>query len=122
MTLIEMTIVILLLLTLTGAFFASTGSIGDWQKAKEASSILREVEVAQREYLANHPQRDVSTLTDAEVLSYLPGPPANLPTARDLDGNDLTIKVSVSPPVLLSGGNTYDPSGSDNDSLWDVGK
>ena len=122
MTLIEMTLVILLLLTLTGAFFASSGSLGDWQKAKEASSILREVEVAQREFLANNPQRDVSTLTEAEVISYLPGNSTTVPTAKDLDGNTLTINVAVSPPLLLSGGTVYDPSGSNNDSLWDVGK
>ena len=122
LTLIEMTLVMLLLLTLTGAFFASAGSLGDWQKAKEASSILREVEVAQREFLANNPQRDISTITEAEVMSYLPGSPSSLPTTRDLDGGNLTVKVSVSPPVFLRGGSVYDPSSSDNDSLWDVGK
>ena len=122
LTLIEMTVVILVLLSLTGAFFASAGSIGDWQKAKEASSILRDVEVAQIEFLANNPQRGVDTLTAAEVANYLPGSPTSLPTAVDLDGNTLTISVTVSPPVLLSGSSVYDPSGSSSDSLWDVGK
>lgn len=123
LTLIEMTVVILILLSLTGAFFASAGSIGDWQKAKAASSLLREVEVAQRDFLANNPQRAVSTLTVAEVAGYLPGSPVALPTAEDLDGNTLTIDVSVSPPVCRTGGgDIYDPSGSAQDSLWDVGK
>lgn len=121
-TLIEMTVVILVLLSLTGAFFASSGSIGDWQKAKEASSILREVDVAQREFLANNPQRAVDTLTVAEVAGYLPGRPTTLPTAVDLDGNTLTINISVAPPVLMSGTSPYDPSASTTDSLWDVGK
>ena len=122
LTLIEMTVVILVLLSLTGAFFVSSGSIGDWQKAKAASSILRDVEVAQREFLANNPQRAVSSLTVGEVAGYLPSSPAELPTAVDLDGNTLTINITVSPPVLVSGsGATYDPSSSSTDSLWDVG-
>ena len=122
LTLIEMTVVIVLLLTLTGAFFASAGSIGDWQKAKEASSVLRGVEVAQREFLADNPQRDVTTLTPADIISRLPGNQTALPTTRDLEGNTLTIDVSVSPPILMSGGSPYDPSNASNDSLWDVGK
>ena len=122
LTLIEMTVVILVLLSLTGASFVSSGSIGDWQKAKAASSILRDVEVAQREFLANNPQRAVSSLTVGEVAGYLPSSPAELPTAVDLDGNTLTINITVSPPVLVSGsGATYDPSSSSTDSLWDVG-
>ena len=122
LTLIEMTVVIFLLLTLTGGFFASAGSIGDWQKAKEASSILRDVEVAQRDFLANNPQRALNTLTVAEVAGYLPGSPTVLPTALDLDGETLTIDISLSPPFLVKGGTRYDPSGSQTDSLWDVGK
>lgn len=122
LTLIELTVVILVLLSLTGAFFASSGSIGDWQKAKEASSLLRDVEVAQTEFLANNPQRAVSTLTVPEVANYLPGQPASLPTIKDLDGNNLSVNIAVSPPVLMSGSNIYDPSGSSTDSLWDVGK
>lgn len=123
LTLIEMTVVILVLLSLTGVFFASQGSIGDWQRAREASSILRDVEVAQREFLANNPQRAVSSLTVAEVASYLPGRPSVLPTAEDLEGEVLTANPAVSPPVWVdSGGDNYDPSGSTDDSLWDVGR
>ena len=122
LTLIEMTVVIVVLLGLASAFFASTGSLGDWQKAKDASSLLREVEVAQRDFLANNPQRAVNTLTPLEVADFLFGSPTVLPVPVDLDGNDLTIDVQVAPPVLLdSGGSVYDPSGSPNDSLWDVG-
>lgn len=121
-TLIELTVVILVLLSLTGVFFASSGSIGNWQKAKEAASILRDVEVAQIEFLANNPQVAPGSLTGAQVANYLPGQPTSLPTAEDLDGGTLTINVAVSPPVLMSGGSVYDPSGSSTDSLWDVGK
>lgn len=123
LTLIEMTIVILVLLTLTGAFFVTTGPVADWKKGKLASSVLRDVEVAQRQFLADHPQRAVSTLTVAEVSSYLPGSPTTLPTMEDLDGNALTANITVSPPVASSaGGQVYDPSGNANDSLWDVGQ
>ena len=122
LTLIELTVVIVVLLGLTAIFFASSGSIASWQKARTASSILRDVEVAQIEFLANNPQRLVDSLTQAEVTEFLPGRPASIPTAVDLDGNDLQIDFNVSPPVLLSGGNVYDPSGSSVDSLWDVGR
>ncbi len=123
LTLIEMTVVILVLLALTGAFFASTGSLSDWQRAKEAAATLRDVEIAQRDFLANNPQRAVNSLTAAEVAGYLQGRPGALPTLEDLDGNTLTIDVGVSPPVCMSAsGTVYDPSGSSEDSLWDVGK
>jgi type II secretory pathway pseudopilin PulG len=121
-TLIEMTVVILVLLTLTGIFFITTGPIEEWKKGKDASTILREVEVAQRQFLADHPQRAVATLTEEEVAGYLPTSPEELPTIEDMDGNNLTIQVTTSPPVAISGGGVYDPSGSPNDSLWDVGK
>jgi type II secretory pathway pseudopilin PulG len=121
-TLIEMTVVILVLLTLTGAFFVTTGPIDEWKKGKAASTVLRDVEVAQRQFLADHPQRAVETLTNAEVAGYLQGSPDDLPTVEDLDGNRLNIQVTSAPPVAISGGGVYDPSGSSEDSLWDVGK
>lgn len=123
LTLIEMTVVILVLLALTGGFFVTTGPVADWQKGRIASTVLRDVEVAQRQFLADNPQRPVSSLTVAEVSSYLPGSPAGLPTMEDLDGNTLTAKIDVSPPVAqTSGGEVYDPSGTTSDSLWDVGQ
>lgn len=129
LTLIEMTVVILVLLSLTGAFFASSASIGEWQKGKEAASILRDVEVAQREFLANNPQRAVSSLTAAEVASYLPSQTSVLPADAalpndvvDLDGNALGFNVTVSPPFFTRSGVRYDPSDTTEDSLWDVGK
>lgn len=123
LTLIEMTVVILVLLGLTGGFFVTVGPVADWQKGRVASSILRDIEVAQRQFLADHPQRQVSTLTVAEVSSYLPGSPASLPTMVDLDGNTLVAKIDVSPPVAAtSSGQVYDPSANRNDSLWDVGQ
>ena len=101
--------------------FVGTNSIRDWQRARTASTVLRDVETAQVEFLADNPLVDVANLTEDNVAQYLLGSPDELPTAIDLDGNELTVNFNVSPPVLLSGGAVYDPSGSPSDSLWDVG-
>lgn len=121
-TLIEMSLVIMVMLALIGGFFLTTGNIGDWQRAKDASLTLQQVETAQRQFLADNPQRSVASLTDAEVVGYMDGFAA-LPEMEDLNGNTITIDVTKSPPVWVdSGGDVYDPSGSTSDSLWDVGK
>ena len=121
LTLIELTVVIIVLLTLLTMSFVGTNSIRDWQRARTASTVLRDVETAQVEFLADNPLVDVANLTEDNVAQYLLGSPDELPTAIDLDGNELTVNFNVSPPVLLSGGAVYDPSGSPSDSLWDVG-
>ena len=132
-TLIEITVVILVLLALIGISFSSLGSLGEWQRAKEVSNILRDIQVAQRQYLADHPQQDVSTVTAAQVAQYLPGSPSSLPAMVGNAGEVLTADVSVSPPVAGTTGSAgptgaagaftpYDISGSTNDGLWDVGK
>jgi hypothetical protein len=77
---------------------------------------------AQRTYLAEHPTESVSSLTAEKIIPYLSGNLTALPTAEDMDNGVLTVKVSVSPPVLLDGdGSEYDPSGNADDGLWDVG-
>jgi type II secretory pathway pseudopilin PulG len=121
-TIIELTVVILVLLALAGmSMYYGTG-LNDWKKAKDASEKLRSVYSAQKGYLADNPTTAVSTLTPAMVLPYMPNRETALPTATALDGSALTIKVDVSPPVVVNGsGATYDPSGSSNDGQWDVG-
>jgi type II secretory pathway pseudopilin PulG len=122
-TLIELTVVIFVVISMMSATMYFAGNIGEWNMGKRAATALREVYAAQRSFLADHPRRDVDTLTEAELLSYLPSGAANLPVVEALDGTALDFNVSVSPPVLVSsGGSTYDPSGSADDSLWDVGK
>lgn len=122
-TLLEMTIVILVLLTLISTVTFSTGAINDWQAGKKASETLRSVYVAQRTYLSDYPTTAVAALTQADLLPYLPTKATTFPTVEDLDGNQLNIKVDVSPPVVIdAGGTIYDPSGDSNDSLWDVGE
>lgn len=122
MTLLEMTVVIVVLLTLIGTSMLAVNGYKKWQLASEASQALRMVYNAQRTYLAEHPTESVSSLTAAKVIPYLSDNSAALPTAEALDGSELTVKVSVSPPVLVDGGGAdYDPSGDADDGLWDVG-
>ena len=124
-TLIELTVVIFVLVGLIAISFSSLGSLSEWQRAREVSSVLREVEVAQRQFLADNPQQDLATLTDPQIAvlaGYLPGNPTTLPTTIGNDQVVLTVNVRVSPPVALNGGTDYDPSGNTNDGLWDTGR
>lgn len=122
-TLVEMSLVIGLLIALmTTGFYFST-AISDWKKGRAASETLRSAYVAQRTYLADYPTTDVSLLTRATLLGYLPNSPSSFPTVETLDGRTLQVSVSVSPPVVDNGdGSSYDPSGNPSDSLWDVGE
>ncbi len=123
LTLIELTLVITVILVLMSISVYSTGAYTDWQKGRAASETLRKVYVAQRLYLADKPNTVVANLTSDDLLPYLLDSSDEFPTIEDLDGNPLTISVSVTPPVALSsGGSLYDPSGSTTDSLWDIGE
>lgn len=122
MTLIELSVVILILLSLIGLGMHSTGRLDDWKLGRAAAETLRTVHSAQRTYLADHPTTAVTALTHAALLPYMPGAPAAMPTITALDGRQLTIRVNVIPPVVSgSGTTTYDPSGSSTDMLWDIG-
>ncbi len=122
LTLLEMSMVILVLLTLIQIGFFTSSKMHEWSKARQASETLREVYSAQRMFLADHPTTDVSAITDANLLPYLQGSPDALPTVESLDGTELNILVNVSPPIINAGsGVAYDPSGDNSDSLWDVG-
>jgi type II secretory pathway pseudopilin PulG len=122
-TLIELTVVIFVILSIMGATMYFAGNIGEWNKGKHAATALREVYAAQRSFLADNPRRAVSSITSSELISYLPSGGTTLPVVEDLDGNVLSYDVAVSPPVLNgAGGAVYDPSGSQTDSLWDIGE
>lgn len=122
LTLIEMTVVIVVLMTLIAMSVYSVNGYREWQRSTEASRVLRMVYNAQRTYMAEHPTESVGSLTAAKIIPYLSGNSASLPTAEAIDGSELTVKVSVSPPVLVdAGGNDYDPSGDTADGIWDVG-
>ena len=122
-TLIELTVVIFVVLSLMGTTMYFAGNLGEWRKGKEAAAVLREVYSAQRLYLSDHPREAVASLVASDLVPYLPSGVSSIPSVEDLDGNTLTVNVAVSPPVLESGGgDVYDPSGSSDDSLWDVGE
>jgi len=122
-TLLELTIVIMVLLTLIGVSMYATGNIGKWRKGREAGEQLRLVYAAQRSYLAENPTAAVSSLTNDLLIPYLPNRASAIPTVISLEDATLTIIVTVTPPVVdAGGGSVYDPSGDSQDSLWDVGK
>jgi prepilin-type N-terminal cleavage/methylation domain-containing protein len=122
-TLVEMTIVMMILLTLVGVGFYSANSIKDWRLGRDASEKLRTVHTAQRLCLSDNPTLAVSALTPVLVIPYLPNQATSIPTVESLTGATLAIKVDVFPPIINNGsGGFYDPSGSRKDSLWDVGE
>ncbi len=122
-TLLEMTIVILVLLSLAVIGMFSSNRMNEWKLGREASETLRTVHSAQRMYLADNPTTLVANITEAKLISYLPNNANAMPTVKSLTGDNLTILVNQSPPVINAGGDVvYDPSGSNTDSLWDVGE
>ena len=122
-TLLEMTIVIMILLALMSSGFFVNKKMDEWKLGRAASETLRQVYSAQRMFLADNPTRLVTSLTATDVLPYMPGSPTALPTVKSLTGVEYGIRVNVSPPVINAGsGVTYDPSGNNRDSLWDVGE
>jgi prepilin-type N-terminal cleavage/methylation domain-containing protein len=122
-TLLEMTIVIMVLIALISTGFFVNGKMDEWRLGREASETLRQVYTAQRMFLAENPTRLVSTITVTDVIPYMPGNATALPTVKSLANTNLSILVNVSPPVINAGsGVPYDPSGDNRDSLWDVGE
>lgn len=121
-TLIELTVVIFVILSMIGATMYFGGNLSAWKQGKAASVSLRSVYAAQRAFLADNPRRTLSSVTSDELLNYVPNQSGEMPIIKSLDGIDLIIDVTKSPPVCLSSdGEIYDPSNSIDDSLWDVG-
>jgi prepilin-type N-terminal cleavage/methylation domain-containing protein len=126
-TLLEMSIVIMVLLTLMQIGLFSSRKMDEWRLGRSASETLRAVYAAQRMYLADNPTVAPAAITDAMLLPYMAsnagGTLVAMPTVTSLTKNPLAIMVTVSPPVINAGnGVVYDPSGSTRDSLWDVGE
>ena len=122
-TLLEMTIVIMVLITLIGSGLFVSRKMDDWKLGRTASETLREVYSAQRMYLSDFPTADVSAISTANIIPYLRTGATSLPTVKSLTGTELSIIVNQSPPVINAGsGVVYDPSGDNRDSLWDVGE
>jgi prepilin-type N-terminal cleavage/methylation domain-containing protein len=122
-TLLEMTIVIMVLIALISTGLFVNTRMDEWKLGRAASESLRQVYTAQRMFLADNPTRLVSSIVATDVIPYLPGNLTALPTVQSLTGANLGILVNVSPPVINAGsGVPYDPSGDNRDSLWDVGE
>ncbi|MFK7849941.1 MAG: type II secretion system protein [Akkermansiaceae bacterium] len=119
-TLVEMTVVIMVLLTLIGSGLYVSRQYGDWEAGRTASENLRTVYAAQRMYLADNPTAIVTNITEAQIIPYLANRGTELPTIETLEGTILNIRVNSTPPTIDDGaGGTYDPTGP-GDSLWDV--
>ena len=129
-TLLEMTIVIMVLLALMKIGLFTSSKMDEWKLGRAASETLRSVYAAQRMLLADNPTMAPTAITDALVLPYMANnagaPPLVMPTVKSLTGANLAILVNVSPPVINAGGGViYDPSATPpnyTDSLWDVGE
>ena len=122
-TLLELTLVIMVLLALVSVGMYSGSAIKTWRLGRQASESLRSVYTAQKGFLADNPTVPVTSLTNALLIPYLTNKAASMPTVTSLTGATLNIKVTVFPPVVDNGsGVAYDPSGSTTDSLWDVGE
>lgn len=121
-TLIEISLVIALMLGLMALGGMSVSAVQDWNKGKNAAVSLRAAYTAQRSYLADFPTADISTVTAAALVPYLPTGWSAMPTAVGLKSETLTLDHTVMPPVFRRGTTTYDPSASQQDELWDVGK
>ena len=122
-TLLELTIVIMVLLALIKIGLSVSTKMDEWKLGRDASETLRIVYSAQRMLLADNPTKAVSTIVSTDIIPYLPNNATALPTVKSLTGTSLAIIVNVSPPVINAGsGVTYDPSGNSKDSLWDVGQ
>lgn len=119
MTLVEMSVVVLVMMTLMGVGFVFSNKLREWRLGREASETLRAVYAAQRMYLSDNPTQALATVNQAQLLPYMPPGTNVFPTIESLEGEPLAITVNVSPPVIEG---NYDPSKIADDGMWDVGK
>ncbi len=121
-TLLEISLVMGLILGLSVMIGFGYHSVSDWKQGKNAGLSLQAVYAAQRAYMADNPTALISAVTAAQLSAYLPQGWSSLPSFVGKNGEVLTLKFSVMPPILLSGSLPYDPSGKTTDGLWDVGE
>lgn len=130
LTLIEMTIVILVLLILTGIGMQSAQWIGAWRLGKLASETLRSVHAAQRMYVADNPLAAVAGFDAALIDPYVIGGPPVAPAPIDgaalqiiynfIEDDDTSPMLGQLVPIVDQGGR-YDRSTTNFDGLWDIG-
>jgi prepilin-type N-terminal cleavage/methylation domain-containing protein len=118
-TLIELSITIAVILILAGAASLGIKPYYAYRDGRQAGEYLRSVKAAQLMYLSDNPSTAVTALTSALLLPYMPN--GTWPILPLVGTVSPTINCAVFPPVAVLSGVTYDPSGSPNDGLWDVG-
>src|SRR5580704_6067479 len=118
-TLIELSITIAVILILVGAASLGIKPYYAYRDGRAAGEMLRSVKAAQLMYLSDNPSTAVTALTSALLLPYMPN--GTWPILPLVGTVSPTINCAVFPPVAVLSGVTYDPSGSPNDGLWDVG-
>ena len=121
-TLVEICLVIGLVIALTSFIGLSVIAVRDWQTGKSASLSLQAVYSAQRSFMADHPTTQIDAVSTSQLESYLPQGWSSMPVFIGLDDEALTLDHSVMPPRILNNGSIYDPSGKNNDGIWDLGK
>jgi type II secretory pathway pseudopilin PulG len=121
-SLIEMSFVMVLMVSLCVGMGFGVTSVQRWKKGKNAALALQATYAAQRAYMADHPTLDIKDVTSAELEDYLPQGWSSMPVVAGLSGESLTLDFSVMPPTLKLGTTTYDPSGKADDGLWDTGE
>ena len=120
LTVIELSLTLSVMVMLASIILFSASGLKEWKLGRTASLELRKAYVAQKSYLADHPTAAIDTVSEAELLPYMPITGAAIPTIEALDGSSLPVNFNVMPPVA-GVGTAYDPSGDPSDGLWDVG-
>ncbi len=121
-TLLEISLVLGLILGLSVMIGFGYNAVSSWKLGKSAGLSLQAVYAAQRAYMADNPTVLIAAVTAPQLIAYLPEGWSALPVFVGMNGEVLTLKFSVMPPILLLGSSPYDPSGKTTDSLWDVGE
>jgi type II secretory pathway pseudopilin PulG len=71
-TLVEMTVVIMVLITLLGTGLFVSKQYGNWQLGRAASEELHTLYSAQRIYLPDNPTAVIANITPAQIIPYTP--------------------------------------------------
>lgn len=117
LTIIEMTLVLAVMLSMSAVVYYSLGGIDKWKKGKSAAESLRVVYMAQKIYLADNPTANISDLTEADLVPYMANGATSIAPVEDYPSSTQTIDWTVMPPTV-----GIDHSGALDDGLWDVGK
>ena len=117
LTMIEITLVLAVMLSMSIVIYYSLGGMDKWKKGKAASEDLRVVYMAQKTFLADNPTTIVANLTETDLVPYMANGATSIALVEDYPSGNQTIDFSVMPPTV-----PIDHSNGSDDGLWDVGK